>query len=278
MEQDPMSNLGTYRNQRDSFLAKITETFSKDERFVAGWLTGSFSRNEADSFSDIDLRLVVSDAYSPVLCTRLEQVSARTSPERYAVFSQFGHPALIHENNNNAPDGGTFTFVLYAESAIMIDWVLVPHLTAARPFQSRLLFEKVAIPMVPMAESEDLEQSQKSVAEMWAFFWMMTAVTIKYIYRNDGVFATEWIEHLHEFLYEIERRLRREPWTYAHARSSRSQFQTTREKQLESIRQLCHRMQGLKSMVTEFTGSEPLTPTSEIHTLLLLTDEVTHHS
>jgi hypothetical protein len=276
MEQDPMINLGTYRAQRDSLLAMITETLSKDERFVAGWLTGSFSRNEADSLSDIDLRLVVSDVHSPVLCTRLEQVSARTSPERYALFSQFGNPALIHENNNNAPEGGTFTFVLYAESVVMIDWVLVPHPKAARPIQSRLLFEKVAIPIAPMPEPEDLEQSKKSVAEMWAFFWMMTAVTIKYVNRNDGVFAAEWIEHLHELLYEIERRLRREPWTYL--RGSRSQLQPTREKQLESIRQLCHRMQGLKSMVIAFTGSQPPTPTSEIQTLLLLANEVAHHS
>ena len=271
-----MSNLGTYHDQRDALLAKITETLSKDERFVAGWLTGSYSRNEADSLSDIDLRLVVSDAHSLGLCTRLEQVSARTSPERYALFGQFGDPALIHENNNNAPEGGTFTFVLYGDSAVMIDWVLVPHLKAARPFQSRLLFEKVAIPLAPMPEPEDLEQSKKSVAETWAFFWMMTAVTIKYIYRNDGVFATEWIEHLHELLYEIERRLRREPWTYA--RSSRSQFQTTHEKQIESIWQLCNKMQGLKARVAEFTGSEPLTPTLEINTLLLLADEVSYHS
>ena len=247
-------------------LAEITTALSNDERFVAGWLTGSYSRNDADSLSDIDLRLVVSDKYSASLCTRLEQVSARTSPERYALFSQFGNPALIHENNNNAPEGATFTFVLYAESAVMIDWVLVPQIKATRPFQSRLLFEKTAIPIGPAPKPEDLEQSKKYVAEQWAFFWMMTAVTIKYIHRDDGVFAAEWIEHLHGLLYEIERRLNREPWRYT--RGSLSKLQPTREKQLESIRELCNRMQGLKSRVTEFTGSEPATPSPEIEMLL----------
>ena len=261
-------SLKSYREQRDSLLTKITETLSKDERFVAGWLTGSISRNEADSLSDIDLSLVVSDKYSPNLCMRLEQVSAQTSPDRYTLFSQFGKPALIHENNNNAPDGGIFTFVLYAESAVMIDWVLVPQIKAMRPFQSRLLFEKVAIPIAPAPEPEDLARSKKSVAEMWAFFWMMTAITIKYIHRDDGVFAAEWIEHLHSLMHEIERRLKRESWKYT--RGSLSKLKPTREKQLESIHELCDRMQGLKSRVADFTGSEPAMPSAEIEILLSL--------
>src|SRR5687768_4033697 len=150
------TDLESYRKQRETLLTKIAETLSTDERFVAAWLTGSYSRNEADSLSDIDLSLVVSDKYSASLCARLEQVSARTSPERYALFSQFGMPALIHENNHNAPEGGTFTFVLYTESAVMIDWVLVPQINAMRPIQSRLLFEKNDIPIGPAPKPEDL--------------------------------------------------------------------------------------------------------------------------
>src|SRR4030095_2747786 len=159
-----MTKLESYRVHRESLLTKITESLSKDERFVAGWLTGSYSRNDADSLSDIDLSLVVSDKYSASLCTWLEQVSARTSPERYALFSQFGSPALIHENNNNAPEGGTFTFVLYAESAFMVDWVLVPLTKARRLYSSRLLFEKANVVVSPPPELEELEQSRKYVA------------------------------------------------------------------------------------------------------------------
>ena len=264
-------SLKSYREHRDSLLAKLTETLSKDERFVAGWLTGSYSRNEVDSLSDIDLSLAVSDNYSTSLCTRLERVSARTSPERYALFSQFGIPALIHENNNNAPEGGTFTFVLYAESAIMIDWILIPQLKAKRPFHSLKLFEKNPIPIAPLPEPEDPELSKKNVAEIWAFFWMMTAVTIKYIHREDGVFAAEWIEHLHGLIYEIERRLKRESWKYT--RGSLSKLKATREKQLESIHELCDRMQELKSRVAEFTGSEPAMPSAEIELLLSLANK-----
>jgi predicted nucleotidyltransferase len=265
------TSLELYRQSRDALLTRIVTELSKDERFVAAWLTGSYSRNDADSLSDIDLSLVVSDKYSASLCTRLEQVSARTSPERYALFSQFGHPALLHENNNNAPEGGTFTFVLYADSAVMIDWVLVPRIKATRPFQSRLLFEKTTIPIGPAPMPEDLEQSKKYVAEQWAFFWMMTAVTIKYIYRDDGVFAAEWIEHLHGLIHEIDRRLNGQPRSYT--RGSLSKLQPTREKQLESIRELCNRVQGLKSRVTTFTGSEPVSPSVEIEVLLSLVNK-----
>jgi len=260
--------LESYRQQRDSLLAKLAETLSKDERFVAGWVTGSIGKNESDSLSDIDLTVVVSDKNSPSLCTRLEQVSAYTSPERLALFSQFGTPALIHENNNNAPEGGTFTFVMYAATAAMVDWILIPQTQAIRPIQSRLLFEKAFIPMALLPEPENLEQSKKSVAEMWAFFWMMTAITIKYVTRADVVFVTEWLEHLHNLVYEIERRLKREPWKYT--RGSLSKLQSTREKQLASIRELCDRMQGLRARVAEFTGSEPATPVAEIESLLLL--------
>ena len=268
--------LQSYREQRDSFLTNLAETLAMDERFVAAWLTGSFGRKQADFVSDIDLRLVVSDEHSPSLCAHLEQVSAQTSPERYALFSQFGSTALIHENNNNAPEGGTFTFVLYADSAIMVDWTLIPHTNATRPTASRVLFEKTPIPQTVLPEIEDLDRSKKSVTEMWAFFWMMTAVTLKYAIREDGVFVTEWTERLHTLLYEIERRIHLEPWQYK--RGSRSQFQPTREKQLESLRGLCNRMLELKSEVSSFTGSEPLTPIAEINQLLLFAGNETPDS
>ena len=261
-----MIDLESYRKQRDSLLETIVETLEKDDRFTATWLTGSFSRGDEDPLSDIDLTLAVANERGKHLCQRFEQVSAQTSPERYSLFSQFGTPALIHENNNNAPEGGTFTFTLYAESAIMVDWVLVPQDKAKRPAGSILLFDKIGISVLPLPESEELEQSKKSVTETWAFFWMMTAITIKHINRNDGVFISQWIENLHKLTKEIERRLNREPWKYTHG--SLSSLQPSREKQIESIRTLCQKMLELKPRIQEFTGTEPSVPAKEIETLL----------
>ena len=262
------SNLNSYRTRRDAFLSELTSVLSADERFVAGWLTGSLGKNEADSVSDIDLSLVVLEPHSKRLCMRENQVGAKTSLERYSLFTQFGKPALIHENNNNAPEGGTMTFVLYKNSALMVDWVLIPQSKAKRPSQSMLLFDKVGILVSSPPEPDELEESKKSVAEEWAFFWMMMAITIKYIIREDGVFVNQWFENLYKIKQDIERRLNTEPWKYH--RGSISQLQLTREKQIESIRDLCDQMLELKIKVSEFMGSEPLTPETEIKSLLSL--------
>src|SRR6266508_129026 len=265
------NRLGAYHQSRDDLLTRIVTDLSNDERFVAAWLTGSYGRNDADEVSDLDLNLVVAQPYSESLCARQNQVSPETTKERYELFSKFGQLALIHENNNNAPKDGTFTFVLYSGSALMIDWVLMPQMNAERPFQSVLLFDKDIIPISSPPIPEELEESKKTVAEQWAFFWMMTAVTIKYIIRQDHVFVIHWLENLHGLTQDMERRIKRQPGNYV--RGSLSQAQTTRKKQVGLIRQLCKRMQELKPRIVEFTQSEVFMPLTEIETLLSLAEE-----
>ena len=265
------SNLEAYRQSREVLLTSIITELSVDERCMAAWLTGSYARNDADEVSDLDIRVVIAEPYSEILCDRQEQVSHKTPPERLALFSKFGKPALIHENNNNAPEGGTFTFVLYSDSALMVDWTLLPPKNAERPVQSVLLFDKANIPVSPPREPEEMEQSRKYVAEQWAFFWMMTAITIKYIIRNDGIFAAKWTEHLHQLVREIERRLEKRPQAYA--RGSLSKLQLTRENQIEALRELVQRIQVLGPAITKFTGAELAAPVEEIEFLFSLARE-----
>jgi predicted nucleotidyltransferase len=181
------SPIDNYSLQREKILAQIVERLVQDERFVAAWLAGSFARHEQDALSDLDLTIVVSDLYSENLCARPWQVSARTTKERYELFSLFGQPVIIHENNNNAPEGGTFTFVMYAESAVMIDWILRPQSTARRPSESILLWDNAGIPMSLPIEPDPLAKRIEEASEKVAFFWMMAAITVKYIFRGDGV-------------------------------------------------------------------------------------------
>ena len=255
---------------RESLLSKIIETFANDDRFVAGWLTGSLSRNDADKFSDIDISLVVASKHSSVIFNKLEQVSAQTTPERLDLFSQFGKIALIHENNYNAPNGGSFTFTLYADIAIGVDWVLTPQDVTKRPSGSKLLFDKVGIPTIQPLEPESVENNKNTVAERWAFFWMMTAITIKYLHRGDGVFVNQWLENLNGIIQDIERRLAGKSWEYK--RGSLSKLQPTQEKQVESIKELIQRALRLKPEVTIFLGSEPATPLEEIEILLSISN------
>lgn len=259
-----------YSKNRESLLTHITQELSSDERFVAAWLTGSYGRNDTDEVSDLDINVVVDTPHSEILCARQNEVSHKTTKERFELFSKFGKPALIHENNHNAPEYGTFTFVLYSGSALMIDWVMMPQVNAARPFQSVLLFDKGNIPVSSPPAPEELEESRKRVAELSSFFWMMTAVTVKYMIRKDDVFVAHWLENLHGMIQEIERRINREPREYT--RGSLSELQPTREKQIESLRKICKRMQELKPKIVEFTESEPLMPLIEIETLLSLAD------
>lgn len=265
------TSLEAYRQSREVLLTSIITELSSDERCLAAWLAGSYARDDADEVSDLDIRVVIAEPYSETLCARQEQVSHTTTPERFALFSKFGEPALIHENNNNAPAGGTFTFVLYSDSALMVDWTLLPQKNAERPSQSLLLFDKVNIPVSPPPQPEELEQSKKYVAERWAFFWMMTAITIKYIIRNDDVFAVEWTEHLQQIVREIERQLDRQPRTYI--RGSLSRLQPTQEKQIEALRELVKRTQKLGPAITKFTGTEVNAPVEEIEFLFSLVDE-----
>jgi predicted nucleotidyltransferase len=257
-----------YLQSRNVLITSMVNELVNDERLVAAWLTGSYARNEADEVSDLDLNVVVAEPYSQTLCAREEQVSHQTTKERLELFSRFGKPALIHENNNNAPENGTFTFVLYAESALMADWTLIPQRNAVRPHSSLLLFDKGNLPVGAPAAPEELGTSKKAVAEIWAFFWMMTAITIKYIFRENPVFVTHWLGVLEELILEIERRLDRQPPQYR--RGYRGELQPTREKQVEALLQLCNRMQALMPRVTEFLGFAPETPLAEIQTLLAL--------
>src|SRR5690349_10340969 len=107
----------TYQLSRLTLLSDIIAGLSSDERFIAAWLTGSFGRDAADALSDLDLNVVVARQFVDVLCARPHEVGAGTTKERLALISRFGKPAVIHENHHNAPRGGTFTYVLYTESA-----------------------------------------------------------------------------------------------------------------------------------------------------------------
>lgn len=263
-----IESLQAYAASRETLLAEIVQTLSADERFVAAWLTGSFGRNEADAISDLDLSVVVSDVYSQTLCARPEQVAAQTTPERLALFSHFGQPIILHENNNNAPDGGTFTFVMYETSAVMVDWILVPYAKTQRPVQSRLLFDKVNIPLSPAAGPESLAQRATLASERIAFFWMMAAITAKYSIRRDDVFVTHWLEELHRMTEEVECLVAGQAWRYR--RGSHSRLELTRAGQRKALYRLCNRMLSLMPEVVQLGGQVCESPMPVIETLLNL--------
>ena len=255
--------LNDYAAGRDILLARIVARLQADRRFAAAWLEGSFGRNEADRISDLDLHLAVADASSPTLCLHPKPRNAGAAAERLALISTFGHPAVIHENHNNAPAGGSFSFVLYSTSAVMVDWVLTPLSRAARLPESLLLFEKTAVPVradeLPLAEEQPLDD----VSERIAFFWMMAAVACKYIIRQEDETAAWFFKVLRETLDEIDRLLHPLP-TRIEDHLSASQAHT--------LLDLCSQMAPLAGEASQKGVEVTPAPLEEIKTLLHLSN------
>jgi hypothetical protein len=259
-----------YASNRDKLLEHITRVLKEEDRFVAAWLTGSFGRGDADSVSDLDLTVVVEDTFAENLCFRPHQVGASTTPERYALFSQFGQPHIIHENHHNAPENGSFTFVLYQETALAVDWVLRPNINVARPALSVLLFDKVGIAIEPPSAAENLPQRIELAAEQSAFFWMMVTVTIKYLIRRDEVYFHRFLDMLHGILWEVRRLAAGEPDRWL--KGSLVKLAITRDTQIASVHQICQEMLEVMQEVEKMGGSVPVSPMSTIEILLHLAE------
>ncbi len=264
-------SLQTYTEKREQLLTEIISAISKDERFVAAWLTGSYSRSNQDALSDIDISIVVGEKYSDLLCQRPAQVSAQTSVERMEIFEQFGEIAFLHENNNNAPEGGTFTNTIYAQTAVIIDWILVPQKTAQRSFPSQLLFDRVGIPEAPPIAAETQEQRAERTSEIIAFFWMMMAMTVKYLTREDSVFVVTWLEELHKMLREIKRLVAGEPFRYKGG--SLTTITPDCERQIEVIYKLGAEMENLMPEIGKMGGFVRPSPMSTLEILLSFAKE-----
>lgn len=257
-------SLQIYAANREQLLAKIIATISGGDRFVAAWLTGSYSRSNQDALSDIDISIVVNDEHSKALCRHSAQVGPQTTPERMEIFTQFGEIAFLHENNNNAPEGGTFTNIIYAQNALIIDWIMIPQKTAQRSSPSQIIFDRVGIPEANPIAPETLEQRAEKASEITAFFWMMMAMTVKYLVRQDAVFVITWLEELHKMLREIRRLVAGKPFRYKGG--SLTSISPDCESQIAAIYQLAEEMEELMPEIANlgcFVRPSPM-PTLEI--------------
>jgi hypothetical protein len=260
-----------YASNRSELLEQITQFLQEDNRFVAAWLTGSFGRSDADSVSDLDLTVVVENTFAKELCFRPHQVGATTTKERHALLSQFGQPHIIHENHHNAPPDGTFTFVLYKETGLAIDWVLRPNADKiARPALSQLLFDKVNISIELPTSVESLSQRIELATEQVAFFWMMVTVTIKYLIRRDEVYFHRFLDMLYGILWDVRRLVAGEPDRWL--KGSLVKMATTRETQVAAVRQVCQEMVDVMRNVEKIGGSVPMSPMSTIEILIELAE------
>ncbi|MDP9372181.1 MAG: nucleotidyltransferase domain-containing protein [Chloroflexota bacterium] len=130
------ADLMRYGRERDALLDRITPLLQADPRVGAAWLSGSFGRDEADEWSDLDLHVAVEDDHFPAFLR-----------ERPDLFGRAGHPILVQQDMpSDSMPGGRFQLALYA-GTIEVDWNIGPISQAARPAASRVLFDRVGIPL-----------------------------------------------------------------------------------------------------------------------------------
>jgi len=257
-----------YLRARETLLERITTTLKKDERFVAVWLAGSFGLGEQTWSSDLDIHVVVANAYSEQLCATPWPFGARTTKERLTLFKQFGTPAIIYDAHSNNQLDGTFTHVVYQESAQNIDWMLIPQEKAFQEHPSLLLFDKIGIPEPPTPEPESLEQRVERASMNVGFFWMIACSNVKNLLESDLIEFHMLLLWLEENIREVQAALRGERASYVS--HSHSRIYTIQQDQVAALRQLCDEMEALMPQVIELGGYVPSSPRSMVEMRLAL--------
>ncbi len=266
-----MSSIKQYTTARDALLIQVTRALQEDERFVAAWLAGSFGRGTQDQFSDLDLHVIVADAYSETLCARPWKERGRTTDERLALFKQFGTPSVIYDAHHNAPTGGAFTYVLYVEAAINIDWMLIPQAGAQREHDSLLLFDKIGIPPAKSEESETHEERVERVSKEVSGFWMFATANISNLARHDFLSFHWCLLVMNLSILDVRGALKGERRKYPGKRYSISY--ATWQEQATALLLLCDEMEELMPAVVEMGGYVPFSPGAAVKTRLALVKE-----
>lgn len=260
-----------YRANREALLQHIIAVLSADERFVAAWLTGSLARGEGDDLSDLDLSVVVADDYADRLCACSPVPGTQnTSPERQVLYERFGQPLVLREDKSWLGEGSCFNHISYRETAQVVDWVFLPQSKAQRPAESRVLFDKVDIPVAPVSE-ESLEERRASASRDVGFFWLMTTVTLKYLLRRDTIAFYGFISALYWTIQEVKKHLAGADWHYQRANYPPAAMMA---EQVALIRQLCNEMLVLMPEVVNLGGTIPEDPMSLIEIWLSMAESV----
>jgi hypothetical protein len=261
-----------YTQARTELLERITRSLREDERFVAAWLAGSFGRGEQTWLSDLDLHVVVADAFSESLCGAPWPIGAKTTPERLALFGQFGTPGLIFERTAHANKiDGILTNVVYQESAQSVDWMLIPQAKAYREQPSLLLFEKAGLPEAPAQEPESPEQLLERASMNVGFFWIIACGSARALASGQTLLFYSYLLELERMLREVRAALRGERAQYK--KYTDLHVSSTYEQQVAALRHLCDEMERLMPQVVQVGGYIQASPRAIIEMRLALSSE-----
>jgi hypothetical protein len=263
------SNREQYTAARDALLTEITAFLKDDPRFLAAWLAGSFGRGEQTWLSDLDLHVVIAEAYSETLCATPWPAGGRTTPERLALFQHFGTPTIVFEAHSNNSIGGTFTHVVYGESAQNIDWMLIPQHKAYQERPSLMLLDKVGIPEAPEQELLTREQAVEVVSDAVSFFWMIASGAAKEV-EGDLIHFHILLSWLKDSIQKVQYAFERKEPPY---KRNWPEVGYTLVERAAALRQLCDEMEQLSSAVVAFGGTVPTAPRMIVEKRLALFED-----
>lgn len=267
-----MSRRAAYIQARTELLERITRGLREDERIVAAWLSGSFGRGEETWLSDLDLHVVVADAFSASLCAAPWNVAAKTTAERLALFSQFGTPGIVFERSQHAnQDGGILTNVVYQESAQSVDWLLIPQAIAHRESPSLVLFDKIGLPEPPAPEPESIEQRMERASRQVGFFWIIACGGARALAGGKFALFASYLIDLEQALQGVKAALRGERAPFV--KSTGRQIAVTQEAGAAILREMCDELEELMPQVVQLGGYVPASPRAIVEMRLALATE-----
>ena len=182
--------LETHRQERETLLQRAVLLLEQDPNVAAAWLFGSLGRGSSDDMSDIDLFVVMDTPNSAENANSVNATSADMAVH-LTHMAELGPPLLILDAPQNAPPHGAYHMTLYEGQfgPHQVDWYWQPRAFACIPQQTRLLFDRVGLPVSdspphfdyqPVPERDPYEVCAQRVN----FFWVMLLIAAKYAARD----------------------------------------------------------------------------------------------
>jgi len=219
--------------EREALLQRALKALQADPRVVAAWLGGSLGRGTEDALSDLDLFVVISDAYYAFVAGRTREFAGK-----------LGDPLLLLEAPQNAPPRGAYLLALYPGETgpHQIDWYWQPQSFALLPQGARVLFDRAGLSTQPAHTPE--EQAQ-SLTRGITFFWAMLPIAAKKLARGDAWDAEQMARMVANTLAEVQEQTGGE----GDRRFLEDAAPLTRKELLERLRQMARQMESLEPQV-----------------------------
>ena len=244
--------LQTRTQEREELLQRAVKALQADARVVAAWLAGSLGRGTEDALSDLDLWVVISDAYYSFVSGRTREFAGK-----------LGDPLLILEALQNAPTGGAYLLTLYPGETgpHQIDWYWQPQSHACLPSDARVLFDRAGLPAQPPLTAD---QRAQCVTQRILFFWAMLPIAAKKIARGNVWDAMQMSRMVANTLSEVQEQIGDE--------SNRIGLESASllgaREQLERLRQMARRMESLAPQAVALGSQVPVDVAPQVHRFL----------